>query len=163
MPQTSLVDLQKAKAAISVLIWVPGITVQEAMILAKFSKEEASSKLMQRKVSRDAQKMAAKKGLLGDGTAKYQVQLLALQQANDIAVHSLSADGYKGSALKATIVEYPKTEMVTKKMSSAERLANLLRRTPVVSYLMLMLLANLLPTICSSRPKRLGVKRRRST
>ena len=32
------------------------------MILAKFSEEEAGCKLMQRKVSRDAQKMATKKG-----------------------------------------------------------------------------------------------------
>ncbi len=61
---------------------------------------------------------------LGDGTAKYQAQLLApIQQANDIAVHLLSADGYKGLVLQATIVGNPKTEMVTEKMSSAERLA----------------------------------------
>jgi hypothetical protein len=62
MPRTSLVDLQKAKAAVSILIRAPGITVREAMILAKFSEEEASSKSMQWKVSRDAQMMAAKKG-----------------------------------------------------------------------------------------------------
>jgi hypothetical protein len=62
MPQTSLVDPQKAKAAVSLLIRAPGITIQEAMILAKFSKEEASSKSMQQKVPRNAQKMATKKG-----------------------------------------------------------------------------------------------------
>ncbi len=60
---------------------------------------------------------------LGDGTAEYQAQLLAIQQANDIAVHSLTSDGYKGSALQATILEYPKMEMVTEETSSAERLA----------------------------------------
>ena len=43
----------KAKAAVSVLIWAPGITVREAMILAKFTEEEANTKSMQRKVSRD--------------------------------------------------------------------------------------------------------------
>ena len=47
MPRTSLVNPQKAKAAVSILIRAPGITVREAMILAKFSKEEASSKSMQ--------------------------------------------------------------------------------------------------------------------
>jgi hypothetical protein len=36
---------------------------------------------------------------LGDGSAEYQAQLLEIQQANDIAVHSLMTDGYKGSCL----------------------------------------------------------------
>jgi hypothetical protein len=61
MPPTSLVDPVKAKAAVSVLIWAPQLTVREAMILAKFTEEEANTKLMQRKVSRDAQKKAATK------------------------------------------------------------------------------------------------------
>jgi hypothetical protein len=51
--------------------------------------------------------------LLGDGSAEYQAQLLEIQQANDIAVHSLTLDGFKGSCLQATILECPKTEMVT--------------------------------------------------
>jgi hypothetical protein len=62
MPRTSLVDPQKAKAAVSILIRAPGVTIQEAMILAKFTEEEAGRKLMQRKVSRNAQKRAAEKG-----------------------------------------------------------------------------------------------------
>ncbi len=33
---------------------------------------------------------------LGDGSAEYQAQLLEIQQANDITVHSLTTDGYKG-------------------------------------------------------------------
>ncbi len=37
MPRTSIVDSDKAKAAVSVLIRAPGITVREAMILAKFT------------------------------------------------------------------------------------------------------------------------------
>jgi hypothetical protein len=61
MPPTSLVDPEKAKATVSVLIWVPHLTVREAMILAKFTKEEANTKLMQRTVSRDVQKKAATK------------------------------------------------------------------------------------------------------
>ena len=56
MPRTSIVDSDKAKAAVSVLIRAPGITVREAMILAKFTEEEANTKSMQRKVSRDLQK-----------------------------------------------------------------------------------------------------------
>jgi hypothetical protein len=40
MPPTSLVDPEMAKAAVSVLIWAPQLTVREAMILAKFTKEE---------------------------------------------------------------------------------------------------------------------------
>ena len=65
MPRTSLVDPIKAKAAVSVLIRASGITVREAMILAKFSEEEAGCKSMQRKVSRDAQKVAAATGKKG--------------------------------------------------------------------------------------------------
>ena len=59
---------------------------------------------------------------LGDGSAEYQAQLLEIQQANDIAVHSLTLDGYKGSCLQATILEYPKTEMVTEETDIAQRL-----------------------------------------
>ena len=62
MPRTSIVDSDKAKAAVSVLIRAPGITVREAMILAKFTEEEANTKSMQRKVSRDLQKMTESKG-----------------------------------------------------------------------------------------------------
>ncbi len=51
MPPTSLVDLEKAKAAASVLIWAPQLHVREAMILAKFTKEEANTKSMQPKVA----------------------------------------------------------------------------------------------------------------
>jgi hypothetical protein len=61
MPPTSLVDPEKAKAAVSILIQAPQLTVREAMILAKFTEEEANTKLMQRKVSRDMQKKAAMK------------------------------------------------------------------------------------------------------
>ena len=62
MPRTSIVDSDKAKAAVSILIRAPGITVREAMILAKFTEEEANTKSMQRKVSRDLQKMTKSKG-----------------------------------------------------------------------------------------------------
>ncbi len=56
MPRTSLVDPEKAKIAVSILIRAPGLTVCEAMILAKFTEEEAKTKSMQRKVSHDVQK-----------------------------------------------------------------------------------------------------------
>jgi hypothetical protein len=58
MPRTSLVDPEKAKAAVSILIWAPGLTVCEAMILAKFTEEEAKTKFIQWKVSCDVQKKA---------------------------------------------------------------------------------------------------------
>ncbi len=60
--------------------------------------------------------------LLGVGTSEYQAQLLEIQQANDIAVHSLTTVGYNGSVLEATILKYPKMEMVMEE-NSAERLA----------------------------------------
>jgi hypothetical protein len=64
MPPTSLVDPEKAKAAASVLIRAPQLTVREAMILAKFTKEEANTKSMQRKVARSMLPMKAKKASL---------------------------------------------------------------------------------------------------
>jgi hypothetical protein len=60
--------------------------------------------------------------LLGDGTSEYQAQLLEIQQANDIAVHSLTMVGYNGLVLEATILKYPKMEMVMEE-NSAECLA----------------------------------------
>jgi hypothetical protein len=62
MPRTSIVNLDKAKAAVSVLICAPGITVREAMILAKFTEEEANTKSMQRKVSCDLLRTTESKG-----------------------------------------------------------------------------------------------------
>jgi hypothetical protein len=64
MPPTSLVDPEKAKAAASVLIWAPQLTVREAMILAKFAEEEANTKLMQRKVARSIPMKAKKASLM---------------------------------------------------------------------------------------------------
>ena len=57
--------MDKAKAAVGILILVPGVTVCEAMILAKFTEEEASTKSMQRKVSRNLVKKIAMKGKAG--------------------------------------------------------------------------------------------------
>jgi hypothetical protein len=65
MPPTSLVDPDKAKAAVRILIRVPGVTVREAMILVKFTEEEASTKSMQRKVSCDLLKKTETKGKAG--------------------------------------------------------------------------------------------------
>ena len=67
MPRTSLVNSDKAKAAVCVLVWAPVITVCGAMILAKFTNEEANTKTMQWKVSRDLQKKTNSKGK-ADGT-----------------------------------------------------------------------------------------------
>jgi len=57
--------LDKEKAAVGPLIRVPGVTVREAMILAKFTKEEASTKLMQQMVSHNLVKKIAMKGKAG--------------------------------------------------------------------------------------------------
>lgn len=50
---------------------------------------------------------------LGDGNESYQALLLGIQMSNDIATHTLTSAGYKGSALMATINEYPKTNQIT--------------------------------------------------
>jgi hypothetical protein len=52
MPQTSIVDEEKAKKAVNILLWMPQLTVWEAMILADFIKDQANMKSMQRKVAR---------------------------------------------------------------------------------------------------------------
>jgi hypothetical protein len=64
MPPTSLADPEKAKAAISVLIQAPQPPLREAMILAKFTKEEANTKSMQRKVARSMLMKAKKASLM---------------------------------------------------------------------------------------------------
>ncbi len=63
MPRTSIVDHEKAKEAVSILFRAPQLTVQEAMILADFTKDEANTKLMQRKVAQ-SMPMKAKKASL---------------------------------------------------------------------------------------------------
>ncbi len=50
---------------------------------------------------------------LGDGNESYQALLLGIQTSNSIATHTLTSAGYKGSALVATINEYPKTNQIT--------------------------------------------------
>ncbi len=60
MPRTSIVDEEKAKEAVSILLRAPQLTVREAMNLADFTKDEA---LMQRKVAQSMQ-MKAKKAIL---------------------------------------------------------------------------------------------------
>jgi hypothetical protein len=72
MPPTSLVHPEKAKAAASVLIRVPQLTVREAMILAEFTKEEANTKSMQRKVAQ-SMPMKAKKASLTTAHASVSV------------------------------------------------------------------------------------------
>ncbi len=72
MPPTSLVDQEKAKAAASALIRAPQLTVCEAMILAKFTEEEANTKFMQRKVAQ-SMPMKAKKASLTTAHASVSV------------------------------------------------------------------------------------------
>ncbi len=55
----SIVDQEKVKEAVSILLRAPQLTVQEAMILADFTKDEANTKSMQRKVAR-SMRMKAK-------------------------------------------------------------------------------------------------------
>ena len=93
MPQTSLVGLGKAKAAVSILIRAPGITVCEAMILAKFTEEEASTKLMQRKVSCDLDKKTATKGKAGAtvATAKLVLPIKEVDLDGNESPHDVSS------------------------------------------------------------------------
>ena len=93
MPQTSLVDPGKAKAAVSILIRAPGITVCEAMILAKFTEEEASTKLMQRKVSCDLDKKTATKGKAGAtvATAKLVLPIKEVDLDGNESPHDVSS------------------------------------------------------------------------
>jgi hypothetical protein len=63
MPQTSIVDKEKAKEAVSILLRAPQLTVWEAIILADFTKDEANTKSMQRKVAQ-SMPMKAKKASL---------------------------------------------------------------------------------------------------
>ena len=51
MPQTCNIKENKVKHAVAALMRAPGITVHEAMILAKFTDDEANTKTMQRKVA----------------------------------------------------------------------------------------------------------------
>jgi hypothetical protein len=72
MPRTSIVDQEKAKEAASILLRAPQLTVQEAMILADFTKDEANTKSMQRKVARSIP-MKAKKASLTTAHASISV------------------------------------------------------------------------------------------
>jgi hypothetical protein len=47
----SIVDEEKAKKAVSILLQTPQLTVREEMILADVTKEKANTKLMLRKVA----------------------------------------------------------------------------------------------------------------
>jgi hypothetical protein len=60
----SIVDQEKAKEAVSILLWAPQLTVQEAMILADFTKDEANTNSMQRKVARSMPMKAKKASLM---------------------------------------------------------------------------------------------------
>jgi hypothetical protein len=72
MPQTSIVDQEKVKETVSILLRAPQLTVQEAMILADFTKDEANTKLMQRKVAQ-SMPMKAKKASLTTAHASVSV------------------------------------------------------------------------------------------
>ncbi len=72
MPRTSIVDQEKAKEAVSILLWALQLTVQEAMILADFTKDEANTKSMQRKGAQ-SMPMKAKKASLTTAHASISV------------------------------------------------------------------------------------------
>ncbi len=72
MPRMSIVDREKEKEAVSILLRAPQLTVQEAMILADFTKDEANTKSMQRKVAR-GMPMKAKKVSLTTAHASVSV------------------------------------------------------------------------------------------
>ncbi len=72
MPRTSIVDQEKAKEAVIILLRAPQLTVQEATILADFTKDEANTKSMQWKVAR-SMPMKAKKASLTTAHASVSV------------------------------------------------------------------------------------------
>ena len=72
MPRTSILDEDKVKAAVAILTRAKGLTDREAMILAKFTKAEANTKSMQRKVAR-SMPMKAKKASLTTAHASISV------------------------------------------------------------------------------------------
>jgi hypothetical protein len=74
----SIVDEKKAKKAVSILLWTPQLTVWEEMILADFTKEEANTKLVLRKV---AQSMLMKVSLM---TAHASVSVFTGMQINAV-------------------------------------------------------------------------------
>ena len=67
-----IVDQEKANEAVSILLRAPQLTVQEAMILADFTKDEANTKSMQRKVAQ-SMPMKAKKASLTTAHASVSV------------------------------------------------------------------------------------------
>jgi hypothetical protein len=67
-----IVDQEKANEAVSILLRAPQLTVQEAMILADFTKDEANTKSMQRKVAQ-SMPMKAKKASLTTAHASLSV------------------------------------------------------------------------------------------
>jgi hypothetical protein len=60
----SIVDQEKAKEAVGILLRAPQLTVQEAMILADFTKDEANMKSMQWKVAQSMPMKAKKASLM---------------------------------------------------------------------------------------------------
>jgi hypothetical protein len=72
MPQASIVDEEKAKEAVSILLWAPQLTVREAMILANFTIDEANTKSMQQKVAQ-SMPMKAKKASLTTAHASVSI------------------------------------------------------------------------------------------
>jgi hypothetical protein len=64
MPQTSIVDGEKANKAVSILLWVPQLTVWEGMIYADFTKDEANTKSIQWKVAQNMPMKTKKTSLM---------------------------------------------------------------------------------------------------
>jgi hypothetical protein len=60
----SIVDEEKAKKAVSILLQAPQLTIWEAMVLTDFTKDEANTKSMQRKVAQSMQMKARKASLM---------------------------------------------------------------------------------------------------
>jgi len=92
MPQTCNIDEDKVKHAVATLMWAPGITVHEAMILAKFTDDEANTKTMQRKVAQTSMPMKSKKSSMKVADATNASRSKSSADAN-VAISNITTNG----------------------------------------------------------------------
>ncbi len=84
------------KHAVATLMRAPGLTVREAMILAKFTDDEANTKSMQRKVAR-SMPMKSKKASMKAADATNASGSKSSADAN-VPISNITTDGSKNCA-----------------------------------------------------------------
>ncbi len=80
------------KHAVATLMRAPGITVREVMILAKFTDDEANTKLMQRKVAQ-SMPMKSKKASVKVANATNASGSISSADANVPITSNITTDG----------------------------------------------------------------------